>query len=605
MAKSEDKLNLKRLAVINEDLCKPKECGHECKRACPVNRIGKQCITIDKISHIAENLCIGCSACEKKCPFKAITIINLPTDLTKDCSHRYSENSFKLHRLPVPKIGKVLGLVGTNGIGKSTALNILSGKLKPNLGQFDKEVEWADILKNYRGSELHGYFTKLLENKIVTSNKIQYIIKIPKLLQKRFNKEDLTVSEVLDKMDPRNTKEYYIDKMCLTNILNRKLDDLSGGELQRFCIAVACMQKADVYVFDEPSSFLDVKQRITAAWEIRKMAEDNKYVIVVEHDLAILDLMCDYGCVLYGSSGAYGVITAPQSIKNAVNIFLDGFIPTENMRFRDTAFKFNIPELEESRKGKINQFTYPGITKSYENFKLTVNEGSFSTSQIIVLLGENEMGKSTLVNMIAGLTENDQNLQFCGHSISLKPQTTVPKYKGTVRDLLMSKIKGSFLDQAFYDEIVKPLKIEYVLDQQVSSLSGGELQRIAIIMCLGKDADIYLLDEPSAYLDSDQRICIAKIIKKFIFNRKKTAFVVEHDLIVGTYLADKVIVFSGTPGLESVASQPMDLGAGMNIFLKNLNITFRRDSENFRPRVNKPDSTKDREQRESNNYFSI
>lgn len=393
--------------------------------------------------------------------------------------------------------------------------------------------------------------------------------------------------------------------MCLKNILTRKLEDMSGGELQRFCIAVACMQNADVYVFDEPSSYLDVKQRITAAWEIRKMAEDNKYVIVVEHDLAILDLMCDYGCVLYGSSGAYGVITAPQSIKNAINIFLDGYIPTENMRFRETAFKFNIPELEEDRKGKISQFEYPSIKKSYENFKLSVDAGNFSTSQIIVLLGENGMGKSTLVGMIAGNIENDEKISFCGHTVSLKPQTIVPKYKGTVRELFHAKIRGSFLDQVFYDEVVKPMKIDYVLDQEVASLSGGELQRIAIIMCLGREADIYLLDEPSAFLDSDQRICISKIIKKYIYNKKKTAFVVEHDLIVGTYLADKVIVFSGTPGVESKASPPMDLAKGMNLFLKSLNITFRRDRENFRPRVNKPDSTKDREQREANNYFSI
>lgn len=605
MAKNDDKSNLKRLAIINEDLCRPKDCSMECKKACPVNRIGKLCITIEKSAKISEPLCIGCSACAKKCPFKAISIINLPTDLSKDCSHRYGPNSFKLHRLPVPKVGKILGLVGTNGIGKSTALSILSGRLKPNLGNFDSEPDWAEILKNYRGSELHGYFTKLLENKIVTSNKIQYIDKVPKILKKRFNNENITVQEVIDVMDERNKKDYYIQKMCLSNILTRKLDELSGGELQRFCIAVACMKKADCYVFDEPTSFLDVKQRLTTAKEIRNVAEDNKYVLVVEHDLAILDLMSDYGCVLYGSSGAYGVITAPQSIKAAINIFLDGFIPTENMRFRDQALKFNIQEVEEVAKGKRISFNYPSVTKSFENFKLKIEEGAFTQSEIIVFLGENGMGKSTFVNLIAGLTENDQKESFIGFSVSLKPQKILPKNKCSVRDLFNSKIRGSFMDQNFHTEVIRPLAVDYLLDQDVSSLSGGELQRIAIILCLGVEADLYLFDEPSAFLDSDQRICIAKIIKKFIYNRKKTAFVVEHDMIVGTYLADKVVVFEGTPGVDSVASAPMSLVDGMNRFLKNLDVTFRRDPENFRPRVNKPESAKDREQKESNNYFFV
>lgn len=605
MAKNSEKQDLKRLAILNDDLCRPTDCAMECKKACPVNRIGKQCIVVEKHAKISETLCIGCSACAKKCPFKAITIINLPANMTKDCSHRYGENSFKLHRLPIPKIGKVLGLVGTNGIGKSTALQILSGKLKPNMGEFEKEPDWADILKNYRGSELHGYFTKLLENKIVTSNKIQYIDKVPKILKKKFQNENLTVLDVLNAMDGRNKKDYYVEKMCLENILTRKLDELSGGELQRFCIAVACMKKADCYVFDEPTSFLDVKQRLTTAKEIRALTEENKYVLVVEHDLAILDLMSDYGCVLYGQSGAYGVITAPQSIKASINIFLDGFIPTENMRFRDQALKFNIQEVEEGKKDKRSQYEYPAVTKTFENFKLVVEAGDFTQSQIVVFLGENGMGKTTFVNLIAGLLANDTKADFIGFKVSLKPQKILPKNKGSVRDVFNAKIRCAFLDQSFQTDVIRPLNIDYILDQEITSLSGGELQRIAIVLCLGQDADIYLLDEPSAFLDSDQRICIAKIIKKFIYNRKKTAFIVEHDLIVGTYLADKVVVFEGVPGISSVASPPMNLLDGMNKFLKNLDVTFRRDSENFRPRVNKPDSSLDREQKASNNYFFV
>lgn len=545
----------------------------------------------------------------KKSPFKAITIVNLPTNLDKDISHRYSANGFKLHRLPVPKYGKVLGLVGTNGIGKSTALKMLSGNLKPNLGKFDVTPDWAAILNNYKGSELHGFFTKILEGSIKAISKIQYIDRMPKFLKNKYKKDiesgkmSLTIEDVLKRVDEKNKMNYYIEKMALTDLLTRNLDQLSGGELQRFCIAYACVQEGNVYIFDEPSSYLDVKQRLATAREIRNLCDENKYVIVVEHDLAILDLMCDFGCVLYGQPGAYGVISSPFVIKSAINIFLDGFLPTENMRFRTTELKFNISETLDSIISTRNQYQYPDLKKSYKNFTLNIKGGYFSESEIIVFLGENGMGKTTLVGLISGLIKSDNEEEFGCLSYSLKPQKILPKFKGSVRDLFMSKIRSSFVDANFQNEVIKPLDIPYLYDQQVENLSGGELQRIAIAICLGKDANLYLLDEPSAFLDSDQRIAISKVIKRFIYNKKRTAFIVEHDLIVGTYLADKVVVFEGKPGVESTAHQPMDLHSGMNIFLKNLDITFRRDTSNFRPRVNKPNSAKDRTQKEENKYF--
>jgi len=121
--------------------------------------------------------------------------------------------------------------------------------------------------------------------------------------------------------------------------MDREVGVLSGGELQRFAIAAVAVQMSDVYMFDEPSSYLDVKQRLTAAHMIRSLVEnengDSRYVLVVEHDLAVLDYLSDYVCVLYGAPGGYGVVTMPFSVRVGINAFLAGYVPTENLRFRD------------------------------------------------------------------------------------------------------------------------------------------------------------------------------------------------------------------------------------------------------------------------------
>jgi len=150
---------------------------------------------------------------------------------------------------------------------------------------------------------------------------------------------------------------------------------------------------------------------------------------------------------------------------------------------------------------------------------------------------------------------------------------------------------------------MKPLVIDNIIDNGVQTLSGGELQRLAIVLALGNPADVYLIDEPSAYLDSEQRINCAKVIKRFIMHSKKTAFVVEHDFIMATYLADRVVVYTGKPGVEATACSPQSLLTGMNEFLKSLEVTFRRDPVNYRPRINKRGSQKDVEQKKNGNYF--
>eukprot|EP00758_Cryptobia_borreli_P008485 Tbor_TRINITY_DN5393_c5_g1::TRINITY_DN5393_c5_g1_i1::g.4792::m.4792/K06174/ABCE1, Rli1; ATP-binding cassette, sub-family E, member 1 len=598
--KQEEQQSLTRIAVVNVDRCKPKKCNLQCKKCCPIVLQGKLCVEVDAkkaSSIISEELCVGCGLCVKKCPFQAIDIINLPSNLQKHTTHRYGANSFKLHRLPLPRPGKVLGLVGANGTGKSTALNILKGKLKPNLGNYNNEPSWKDIIKHFGGSEHQAYFQFLLENKVIALIKPQFVDQVPKMVRG-------TVESAIKAKDERKMLDYYVKVLDLEHLRQSTIESLSGGELQRFTIALLCVQEAHVYMFDEPSSYLDVRQRLTAANLIRSMVTPDNYVITVEHDLAVVDYMSDFVCVLYGKPNTYGVVTLPYGVREGINVFLEGFVPTENLRFRTEGLDFKMTVDEDPTMIKrVGMFDYPTMEKQQGNFKLRIDGGRFSDSEIIVLLGENGCGKTTFIRMLAGLLKADNGVEVNGLTVSYKPQKINPKFEGTVSDLLQTKILKSFNHPQFVADVIKPLTIEELLDMEVQHLSGGQKQRVALTIALGTPAHIYLLDEPSAYLDSDQRIIASKVIKRFIMHTNKTAFVVEHDFIMATYLADKVIVYDGVPGVDSHANAPCSLAEGMNKFLSSLNITFRRDPGNYRPRINKLDSVKDRDQKAEGNYF--
>ena len=578
---------------------------------------GKMCIEVgekSKLAFISEELCVGCGICVKKCPFDAINIIKIPTNLERETTHRYGPNSFKLHRLPMPRPGQVLGLVGTNGIGKSTALRVLAGKLKPNLGRFEAPPDWQEILANYRGSDLQNYFTKLLEDDIKAIIKVQYVDQIPSAVKG-------TVEGILDAKHDNGTLEHVIETLDLQPVLDRAVDKLSGGELQRFAIGVVCVQLADVYMLDEPSSYLDVKQRLKAARIIRTLVgegDNPHYVICVEHDLSVLDYLSDFICVLYGLPGAYGVVTMPFGVRDGINIFLAGYIGPENIRFREVELNFKIAESATDTEGTgstARAYEYPDMTKKLvapkkgTSFNLEVCAGSFSDSEIIVLLGENGTGKTTFIRMLAGLLKPDpeqgETWEMPVLNMSYKPQKISPKFPGTVRQLLHKRIRETYVHPQFVSDVIRPMKIEVLMDQEVRNLSGGELQRVAITLSLGMPADIYLIDEPSAYLDSEQRITASKVIRRFIMHAKKTAFVVEHDFIMATYLADRVIVYEGVPSVKAKANSPVTLLSGMNQFLESLEITFRRDPTNYRPRINKDASQLDQEQKASGDYFFV
>ncbi len=591
-----------RVAVLDRDRCRPKDCGLLCYKYCPMVRTNVEAIRFGKDGRpsIIEALCTGCGICVKKCPFKAISIVNLPDELEGDCCHRFGENAFKLYGFPIPRPGIVLGLIGKNGIGKTTVLKILSGKVKPNLGDYERPPDWPQIIKNYRGSPLQEYFNKLSAGELVVAYKSQHV-------DQAFRSASGTVSEVLERADERGRMRDVADRLQLSAVLDRDVRVLSGGELQRLAIASTVCRDADVYLFDEPSSYLDVKQRVEAARVIRGLSHDGKMVIVVEHDLAVLDYLSDHVCVLYGEPGVYGIVSCVYGVKVGINIYLNGYLPDENIRFRDQPIRFHIKPPVTTWDAYDIVLEWKGMEKSYKNFRLRVKPGEIHKGEVIGILGPNGIGKTTFIKLLAGIEKPDEGHRMTKGevSVSYKPQYIAARYAGSVESLLRAIAKLDFATSWYKSEIIEPLNLGRVIDRRVDELSGGELQRTAIAACLSKRASLYLLDEPSAYLDVEERLAMARAIRRIIEDYGSAAFVVEHDVSALDFIADRVMVFSGEPGLRGCANQPMGLRDGMNSFLREMGITFRRDPLTGRPRVNKEGSRLDRRQKEVGEYYYV
>jgi ATP-binding cassette subfamily E protein 1 len=590
-----------RIAIVDPGKCKPNKCNQECVKYAPPVRQGRDCVvatTKSKTATINEELCIGCGICVSKCPFDAIRIINLPKMIGRPI-HRFGPNAFQLHNIPTVRKGNILGLIGANGIGKSTTLSILSGQVTPNLGEYDEDVGWMDVLELYKGKELQKYFEDLLEEKIKTVVKPQLINNIKKKIKG-------TVRENLAKRDQRNKYDEVIKLFRLENLLDRNVSVLSGGELQRFALAIVYMKDVNMYIFDEPTSFLDIRQRIEMANALQLLKED-KYVVVVDHDLTCLDYMSDTISIFSGSPGAYGMSSKVCSTLNGVNQFLKGYLKNENLRFRDYELKFRYREDEEEDEDESQYIAkFPDIKYHTpdNSFGLSVKASGIRKNECVVILGQNGCGKTSYLKLLCKMLKTNNSDDIPTLHYSYKPQELKPKFKGSVRQLLLSKIGKMFVHPQFKTDVMKPLEIERLLGKMVLHLSGGEIQRVAICLCLGKPADVYMIDEPSAFLDAEQRMAVSRAIKRFIKHTGKSAIIIEHDFLMATHMASKVVVFSGEPGVVCQA-ETYTLVKGMNIFLEGLGITFRKDPTNNRPRVNKQGSMKDTDQKKSGKYFVV
>ena len=265
----------------------------------------------------------------------------------------------------------------------------------------------------------------------------------------------------------------------------------------------------------------------------------------------------------------------------------------------ETAIKFEAKPPVKKKAEENILTSWKDIKKILGTFNLEAKKGEIDKKIVTGVLGENGIGKTSFVKILANEIKPDKGKILQKVKVSYKPQYLESGSEELVLNVLKDAIKK------YTNEIINPLNIKPLYNKKLNELSGGELQRVSIALCLSKDADLYLLDEPSAYLDVEQRLIISKIIKDLMDVKGKTALIVDHDLLFVDYLSNRLIVFSGTAAKEGFVNGPFIMEDGMNFFLGDIDLTFRRDTQSSRPRANKQGSQMDREQKAKNKLYYV
>lgn len=571
-----------RIAVVDERLCFPLKCNLECIRGCPVNRLQKDCLYLyDKrkgkkdereqapvhvtkreyskeerengLAEVDAELCTGCGICPKVCPFHAITIINVAEAKPEDLVYSYGYNAFGLYKLALPKKGLV-AIVGENGCGKTTNVKLLAGQLEPQ-GRPSKEI---------------GEYFKHDRRKVAWKPQE---LSVPN--------ERKTVGELLEGIDEAGRLPELIELMDLGKLLGRRLDELSGGELQRVFVVAALAREKDAYFLDEPFSFLDYAYRIRLTEHLKENFSE-KRVLLVDHDLSLLSYVCRQAYILYGRESAYGIVSQVYATDRAINMFLGGFITPENVRFRKEEISYK--QYAEAAHDKT----------VFEIGETTVKKGSFMArnesviplleGEVVGIAGPNGIGKSALCEKIHA--DSNGKTAFKKQLLDREP-----------------KLVGESLsaEDLFAENALKALDLKRLEFLKQTGLSGGQLQRLKIFECLSQEKPLYILDEPTNMLDAAARIKLSKVLRERA-EGERVVLVVDHDLEFLYNTADRLIVMEGEPAVEGRVAGTFGKEEGVQRLLRQFGLTYRRDEQTHRLKLNKRGSRKDTELKGSGRY---
>lgn len=520
---------------------------------------------------------------ENKIPNDSIRIVELPSE-SGDLVHQYGRNAFRIYNLPQPRDGEIIGLLGQNGIGKTSALKILSGEIIPNMGSYESDSNLEDSFNMMNDSATVEHLRKVHQEDTHISRKPQIA-------------SDYSIDKKVNETVNLDRKDDLVGNLSITHLMDKNLSTLSGGELQRVLLAAVLENRSDIYIFDEPSSFLDVGQRIKVSDVIKEKTEDDSVTFVVDHDLTFLESICDSVHILYGEPNSYGIVSNPLSTRNGINDYVKGYVSSDDIMIRKDKFEFDIRGSDDKQLEDV-VIDYDNFDISVGDFDLQVSEGSVRSSQVIGILGENGLGKTTFAKSLAGKLDTEQNFEF---NVSYKPQYLEVNNKNISVEGYVSQIPD--LNGSIPDNIKSKLGIENIMKQRLGDISGGELQRLSIAICISREADIYVLDEPSAYLDVEKRNRVGQLLSNYSNKTGDPIFVIDHDIFLINTVSDDVMVFSGKSGDYGNASQVMSISKGMNSFLSEMGITLRKDEDTKRPKVNKKGSQLDKKQKSQDQYY--
>jgi len=419
--------------------------------------------------------------------------------------------------------GECILLCGKSGCGKSTLLKLINGIIP--------EFYEGDICGSVRVNGINTFTTEIHElSKFVGS-----VFQNPKTQFYTTN----TTDEIAFGLENYGIDTEAINKriievekdLRLERLMNKNIFNLSGGEKQKIAIASTYALNPEIFVLDEPSSSLDIKSMKELSQTIENLKAMGKTIIIAEHRLWYLKDIVDRAIYMED-----GKIIREYNMKEIEKLSEDERLKTG---LRHSSYKdINLVNNEESFKEESSLEIRNLIFKRNARTILSIDNLKFSYGNIIGIVGENGIGKSTFAKIICGLykTNNEEilkdNRRFnrrnrIKESLLVMQEVNYQLFTDTVFDeiLLTSKIR----DKNIINTYLKDMELENIIDRNPHTLSGGQKQRVIILSALLSGKKILFFDEPTSGLDYRNMKIVAKNIKK-VKKKDRLILIVSHDI---------------------------------------------------------------------------